>query len=130
MLRLTVVPILAATVWIAVSEFVRNEILLKSLWVDHYAGLGMAFPSAPVNGAIWGLWSLALALLIHSLLRRFSPLSAGLLAWFAGFVMMWIVIGNMGVLPYGILPYALPLSLLEVALAVLILDRLGAAQRA
>ena len=30
------------------------------------------------------------------------------------FVMMWVVIGNLDVLPYGILPYALPLSLLEV----------------
>jgi hypothetical protein len=31
-----------------------------------------------------------------------------------GFLLMWVVIGNLGVLPFGILPYALPLSIVEV----------------
>jgi hypothetical protein len=30
---------------------------------------------------------------------------------------MWLVIGNMGMLPYGILVFAIPLSLLEAFVA-------------
>ena len=38
---------------------------------------------------------------------------------------MWVVIGNLGVLPYGLLLYALPLSLLEAFLAALIIKKLA-----
>lgn len=123
MLRRYFLPVGAATLWIALSEFLRNEVLLKTLWVDHYASMGLTFPDAPINGAVWGLWSLGLAIVLCALLTRFSPMQAGALAWGAGFGLMWIVIGNMGVLPFGILPYAVPLSLLEVGLAVWILGR-------
>jgi hypothetical protein len=38
-----------------------------------------------------------------------------------GFVLMWLVTGNMAVLPFGILVYAIPLSIIEVAVAALII---------
>ena len=47
--------VILATVWISASEFVRNEILLPHFWSNHYAGLGLEFPSSAVNGAVWGL---------------------------------------------------------------------------
>lgn len=115
--------VLVATLWISGSEFFRNEILLKSYWANHYAGLGMTFPSEPINGAMWGLWSLMLAISISVLIQRFTLLKSILLAWFMGFAMMWVVIGNMGVLPLGILVYAIPLSLLEVSVAGFILKK-------
>lgn len=34
---------------------------------------------------------------------------------------MWLVIGNLGVLPFGILPIAIPLSLFEAFLATYII---------
>ena len=37
---------------------------------------------------------------------------------------MWIVIGNLDVLPLALLPVAVPWSLIEVALAVLIARRI------
>lgn len=124
-LKSTFLPILLATVWISVSEFVRNEFLLKSYWTEHYRQLGLVFPSEPVNGAVWGLWSLLFAIAIFILLKKFTLPQTTLLAWFVGFVLMWIVTGNMGVLPFGILIYAIPLSFIEVLLAALILNRLG-----
>jgi hypothetical protein len=39
-LKNTIIPILLATVWISISEFVRNEFLLKSYWIDHYESMG------------------------------------------------------------------------------------------
>ena len=121
--RNTILPILAATIWISLSEFVRNELLLKSYWVAHYQDLGLIFPSDPVNGAVWGLWSLLFAIGIFIISRRFSFYETTLLAWFLGFVLMWVVLWNMDVLPLGILLFAIPLSLLEAFLAALIMDK-------
>jgi hypothetical protein len=109
--------ILAATVWISVSEFVRNQFLVQSHWEAHYRSKGLVFPAEPVNGAVWGLWSLVFAGVIYTISRRFSFIHTAILSWVLGFVMMWIVIGNLGVLPYGILPLAIPLSMLEAAIA-------------
>ncbi len=111
--RTKFVSVFLATVWISVSEFARNELLLKSYWVAHYQQMGLIFPSAPVNGAIWGLWSLFLALAIFFISRRFSLWQTTFIAWWTGFVMMWVVIGNLGALPLGIMWAAIPLSLLE-----------------
>ena len=43
--------------------------------------------------------------------------------------MMWVVIGNLEVLPYGILAYAVPLSLVETYVASWIMYRLSADTR-
>lgn len=124
-LKAAILPILLATVWISVSEFVRNEFLVKSYWIAHYEGLGLTFPSEPINGAVWGIWSLMFAIALYIISRRFSLLETTLLGWFAGFVLMWLVIGNLSVLPYGILVFAIPLSLLEAYIASLILIKLS-----
>jgi hypothetical protein len=127
-LRKTILPILAATIWISISEFARNEFILKSYWENHYESMGLIFPSEPVNGAIWGLWSLCFASAIYILAQKFSLLQTTFIAWFVGFVLMWLVIGNMNVLPFGILPYAIPLSILESFLASLIVKKLNPGQ--
>jgi hypothetical protein len=121
----TVFPILVATIWISISEFVRNEFLVKSLWTEHYAKLGMIFPSEPINGAVWGVWSLLFAIAIFIISRKFNLNETALLSWLVGFVLMWVVIGNMDVLPEGLLLYAVPLSLIEAYLASLIMHKLS-----
>ena len=120
----TVLPVLLATVWISISEFVRNEFLVKSYWTKHYEGLGLIFPSEPINGAIWGIWSLLFAISIYIIATKFSLLQTTFLSWLVGFVLMWFVIGNMGVLPKGLLYIAVPLSLLEAFLASFIIKKL------
>jgi hypothetical protein len=112
-MKKTLLPIFAAAVWISISEFVRNEFILKAYWTAHYEKLGLLFPSEPVNGALWGLWSLLFAAAVFVLNKKMSLLHTFLFSWFIGFVLMWVVIGNLGVLPFGILPAAVPLSLLE-----------------
>lgn len=121
LLKKNMLPVLAATVWISISEFLRNELLLKSYWIRHYEKLGLVFPSEAVNGAIWGLWSLLLAILILILSRRFSLWHTTFVSWFAGFVLMWVVVWNLGVLPAGLLYLAVPLSLLEAFVAAYII---------
>src|SRR5450631_3520433 len=117
-------PILLATVWISVSEFVRNEYIVKSYWTAHYKLLGLSFPSGPVNGAVWGLWSLLFAIAIFIISKKFSLLETTWLSWFVAFVFLWVVIGNMGFLPKGILLIAAPLSFLETFVASFIIKKL------
>lgn len=123
-LKKIILPILLATIWISISEFVRNEFLLKSYWTDHYESLGLIFPAEPINGAVWGLWSLCFAIGIYTIAKKFSLVQTTTIAWFMGFVLMWIVTGNMKVLPFGILVYAIPLSVLEAFLAALIIKKM------
>jgi len=115
--------IVLATVWISISEFLRNEFLLKHLWVEQYQEMRLVFASEPMNGANWGLWSSCFAVGIFIISRKFSLFQTFLLSWFVGFVFMWLVVGNLGVLPFGILPVAIPLSLLETVLAVYLVNK-------
>jgi hypothetical protein len=124
-MKKTVLPILLATIWISISEFIRNTFLVHNYWTEHYRNLGLTFPEMPINGAIWGIWSLFFAIGIFIISQRFSLLQTTLLSWFVGFVLMWLVIGNMGILPLGILPLAIPLSLLEAFIATLIIKKLS-----
>lgn len=122
-MKKAIVPVLLATVWISISEFVRNEFVLKSYWIEHYQKLGLNFPSEPANGAVWGVWSLCFAIAIYLIAKKFSLIETTFFAWWVGFVLMWLVIGNLNVLPYGILPVAVPLSVLEAFLASYIVHR-------
>lgn len=124
LLRSKILPLMLAAIWISISEFVRNEFIVKSFWTNHYQSLGLAFPSEPVNGAVWGIWSLLFAVVIFIISRKFTLIQTTLISWLVGFVLMWVVLGNLGVLPYGLLPYAIPLSLIESFLAAWIIKKL------
>lgn len=112
--------ILLAGLWINASEFFRNEVLVKSLWTAHFQSLGLTFPSAPLNGALWMLWGFVFAMVVLAISRRASLLQTTFVLWLIAFPLMWLVLWNLSVLPVGILPYAVPLSLLEVLVATLI----------
>ena len=57
--------------------------------------------------------------------KKFTLVQTAILAWFVGFVLMWLVLGNLSVLPIGILPIAIPLSALETYIASLIIHKLN-----
>jgi len=109
-----IAAVMLAGVWVNASEFLRNEVLLKSYWVEHYQSLGMAFPSELLNGMVWLAWGFLFALAIYLISRKFDLMQTTLISWLLGFVLMWVVIWNLNVFPSAILVYAVPLSLLEV----------------
>lgn len=123
----TLLAIFLATAWISVSEFFRNQFLLAGEWTSHYAQIGLVFPAKPVNGAVWGIWALVFASLIHAVGKKCSLVETTAFAWVSGFVMMWLVIGNLGVLPFGILVWAIPLSMIESFGAAWIVKRFNSA---
>ena len=120
-----ILAIVLAGIWVNLFEFFRNMVLLTGLWEAHYRAMGLEFPSAPLNGAVWGIWAFAFAAAMFFLTRRFGLWSATLLGWVTGFVLMWLVIGNMLVLPFGILPVAVPMSFVEALGAAFICRKLA-----
>jgi len=128
-MKQSLLSVLLATVWISISEFVRNQFLFKTYWINHYSSMGLAFPSEPINGAMWGLWSLLFAIAIYIISKKFSLLETTFLSWLVGFVLMWLVTGNLGVLPFKLLYFAVPLSLLEAFLAAFIINKLKLKKR-
>lgn len=120
-----ILPVLLSAIWISISEFVRNDFFLKSYWTEHYSALGLVFPSEPMNGAVWGIWSLLFAIALYVISRKFTLWQTSFLGWFVGFILMWLVIWNMAVLPLKLLIFAIPLSFIEVFVASLILIKLG-----
>ena len=108
-----IIAIILTGIWVNASEFFRNEVLLKTYWINHYRSLGMTFPSEPLNGMIWVAWGFLFAIAIYLISRKFNLIQTTLISWFMAFVLMWIVTWNLNVLPSAILIYAVPLSLLE-----------------
>lgn len=123
-IKKSILNIFITTIWISISEFLRNSFLIHSYWTEHYKSIGLTFPEQSINGAIWGIWSLCFATIIYIIAQKFSLLQTIILSWVIGFVLMWLVIGNMGVLPFRILPVAIPLSIFEVTLATLIVKKI------
>lgn len=115
--------ILASTVWVSICEFSRNQLWLQSYWVEHYAKMGQTFPSQPINGAMWGVWALLFSIVVFIITRRFTWLQSAAIGWLLAFPMMWVVIGNLGVLPFGTLPIAIPFSIVEATGVAFIVSR-------
>jgi hypothetical protein len=116
--------VMTAGIWISVSEFLRNELLFKSYWLEKYAQLGLEFPSAAINNALWGLWSFVLAGIAAYLSNKLKFIEIVAVTWVLGFLLMWIVIGNLNVLPVGLLVVAVPWSIIELVVAILICRRI------
>ena len=108
-----IIAVILTGIWVNASEFFRNEVLLKTYWINHYRSLGMTFPSEPLNGMIWVAWGFLFAIAIYIISRKFNLIQTTLVSWFMAFVLMWVVTWNLNVLPSAILIYAVPLSLLE-----------------
>lgn len=118
-----VLAVLAAGIWITFSEFIRNELIFKEYWVQHFQSIGLVFQTLPSNGVLWMVWSFLLAYIIFELLQKFSFKKTLVLAWILAFVMMWIPLYNLQVLPLSLLLFAIPLSIIEVSVAGIVVKK-------
>ena len=121
----TILTVVVAGIWVGLCEFVRNQFVLAVSWQDYFGGIGLEFPSKPVNGMMWMVWSFLMAGTTFAVSRRFNLPQTTLIAWVMGYVMMWVVIWNLSVLPLGILPIAVPFSFVEALGAALICRKLA-----
>jgi len=117
-------PILLAGVWIVFSEFLRNELLFKRFWVEHYSALGLTFRTTPFDGFLWTVWSFILAFAIWKLLAKFRFWETVWFLWLVSFVLMWIAAYALQVMPPKMLAIDVPLSLIELAVAGWIIQKM------
>jgi hypothetical protein len=122
-LKKIIVPILVTGIWINISETVRWMFLVESYWLEKYQILNLTFPNETINMIAWMLWGFFHATVIFILSRRYNLFHTAVLSWFVAFVMMWLVVWNVGVLPTGMLWFNIPLSLLEAFIGAYICIR-------
>jgi hypothetical protein len=70
-----------------------------------------------------GCLGFLLAYVLYELLQKFSLKKSIIFTWIPSFLMMWIVIFNLQTLPLDILIFAVPLSLLEIFIAGIIINK-------
>ena len=114
------IPIIVTGIWVNISETVRWIFLIKAFWVKHYNNMNLVFPNNPINGMVWMVWGFLFAAAIFILSRKFKLLQTTFLSWFIIFVMLWIVLWNVNMLPMGMLVFVVPLSLFETFIGALI----------
>ena len=115
-----ILPILITGIWINISETVRWVLIIENYWIEKYDSLNLAFPNETTNMIIWMVWGFLFATSIFILSKKFSVFQTTLLSWMMAFVMMWIVVWNVGVLPLEMLWINIPLSLLEAFIGAII----------
>lgn len=123
-IRKDIFPVIISGIWITISEFLRNEFIFKSYWINHFSSLGLVFKTLPLNGILWMVWGFSLSCVLYRLLQKFSFKEAILLSWIPAFFMMWITIYNLQVLPLELLLFAVPLSLVEIFVAGIIIRKI------
>jgi len=99
--------------------------LIKHMWVEGFSKIGLSFPSSSINGAVWGLWAFIFVAILTLLTTKFDALKSALISWIIGFVLLWIAMWNMGILPSGLLYWAVPWSFIEVYVAAVICRRIA-----
>jgi hypothetical protein len=119
-LKNIVLPILLTGIWINFSETLRWVFFVEPYWVEYYQNLNLTFPTGLINNIIWMIWGFSFAAIIFIISRKFTLLQTTLLSWFVSFVMLWIILWNIEMLPIGYLWFVIPLSLIEAFIATLI----------
>lgn len=88
-----------------------------------------AAPMDPSVAALWGLWDMLLVIaatfFVWLYLERFGrglwrALTAATAMWAGVFVIFWVAVVNMNLLPWSVAAWALPLAWVEMAVAAAI----------
>ena len=115
-----ILPIFITGVWINISETIRWLPLIEPYWFEKYEHLGLVFPKEEINLVVWMVWGFVYATIIFVLSRKFTLVQTTVYSWVAVFVMTWMVLWNIGILPVKMLWYNVPLSILETLIAAYI----------
>lgn len=119
-----IIPILTTGIWVNISETIRWICLIEPYWFEKYEQLGIIFPKEDINLIVWMIWGFVYATIIFILSRKFTLVQTTIYSWLVVFVMTWIVLWNIGILPTKMLWYNVPLSILETFVGALICKKL------
>ncbi len=109
----TVLPILLTGIWINLAATIKWMVLIQPYWIEKYSQMGLVFPESMMNNLVWMIWGFMFASVIYVLIRKFNLVQTTLLTWFMAYIMLWVIVWNVGVLPTAMLWINVPLSFLE-----------------
>jgi len=120
----SILPILLTGIWLNVSGTIRWIFLIEPYWIEKYKELNLIYQSDLINNIVWMIWGFFFAFIIYVLSKKFKLMQTTLLSWLAIYVMMWMVVWNVGVLPVKMLWINIPLSFIDAYVGALICRKL------
>ena len=121
----TILPIILIGLWINISITIGWMLILEGYWIEKYQSLNLVFPTGLINNITWMIWGFMLATIIFIISKKFSLWQTTFLAWFVAFIMMWVIVWNVGILPTGMLLFNIPNTLFITFIGALICKRVA-----
>jgi hypothetical protein len=112
--------ILLVSIWINIFETLRWMLFAKPEIDMHFQAVNLVLPNEPINNLLWLIWGIIIAVMIFIVSKKFKVLQTTFIVWITVYVMHWIALWNMAVLPINILWLAVPLTFINVLIGVLI----------
>lgn len=100
--------ILLVSLWINIFESLRWVIFAKPDIEMYFKAANHVLPNQPINNILWMVWGVIIAIMIFIISKRFKLLQTTFIVWITVYVMHWIALWNMAVLPINILWLAVP----------------------
>ncbi len=112
--------ILIVSLWINIFETLRWLLFAKPDIDMHFRTANLVLPNEPLNNILWLIWGIIIAVMIFIISKKYKALQTTFIVWITVYVMHWIALWNMAVLPINILWLAVPLTFINVLIGVLI----------
>ena len=119
-LKKAIWKILLVSIWINIFETLRWMLFAKPEIDMHFKAANLVLPNEPINNLLWLIWGIIIAVMIFIVSKKFKVLQTTFIVWITVYVMHWIALWNMAVLPINILWLAVPLTFINVLVGALI----------
>ena len=116
----TIWQIFLVSIWINIFETLRWMLFAKPEIDMHFKAANLVLPNEPINNLLWLIWGIIIAVMIFIVSKKFKVLQTTFIVWITVYVMHWIALWNMAVLPLNILWLAVPLTFINVLVGALI----------
>jgi hypothetical protein len=112
--------ILLVSLWINIFETLRWMLFAKPDIDMHFKAVNLVLPNEPINNILWLIWGIIIAVMIFIISKKFKVFQTTFIVWITVYVMHWIALWNMAVLPINILWLAVPLTFINIFVGALI----------
>ena len=119
-LKKAIWKILLVSIWINIFETLRWMLFAKPEIDMHFKAANLVLPNEPINNLLWLIWGIIIAVMIFIVSKKFKVLQTTFIVWITVYVMHWIALWNMAVLPINILWLAVPLTFINVLVGAVI----------
>ena len=116
----TIWQIFLVSIWINIFETLRWMLFAKPEIDMHFKAANIVLPNEPINNFLWLIWGIIIAVMIFIVSKKFKVLQTTFIVWITVYVMNWIALWNMAVLPINILWLAVSLTFINVLVGALI----------